>query len=350
MKLSVIVPVYNVEKYLAQCLTSIVDQTYRDLEIIIVDDGSTDNSLQICEGFAANDSRISVIHQINGGVSVARNTGIEVATGDYLTFVDSDDWLDNEMYEKMVEQIKKSPGLDIVMCDSTLFTKNFEIKSTDFIRKGHYSKPQIVSELYPVLLVTEDLGKIPIISACTILIKRDILVSHLIRFDQDLRYGEDYLFMPEVMIHTHSFYYLKGTHYYHYRQYEGSRSKKLQPDWWLNFLDLNKKLKDLLADSTEFDFTRQLKLQLIHSALFLTGAIYNNKDLHTDKKVYLLRKLFNEPELKAAFSNLDFNKQSLALKLVLYLTKRKMALSYLMYRNMVDKIKIKFEKKVVAVL
>lgn len=339
MNLSVVIPVYNVEDYLSQCLASILQQTYRNLEIIIVDDGSTDNSLQICEGFAAKDSRVTVIQQLNGGVSMARNTGIAAATGDYITFVDSDDWLENEMYEKMVEQLKKSPGLDMVMCDSTLFTKDSEIKSTDFIREGYYSKSQIVLELYPVLLVTEDFGKIPIVSVCNCLMKRSNIIEHHILFDPDLRYSEDYLFMADVMIHTTSFYYLKGAHYYHYRQYDESRSKKLQPDWWSNLLDLNKKLKDLLADSKEFDFSRQLKLQMIHSALFLSSAIFNNKGLRLSEKLDLLRKLFKEPQLETAFSNLDLDKQTLPLKVVLYLIKKKMALSYLMYRNMVSKIK-----------
>jgi glycosyltransferase involved in cell wall biosynthesis len=271
---------------------------------------------------------------------VARNTGIEAATGEYLTFVDSDDWLQNEMYEKMVTEINNSSDLDMVMCDSTLFTQDSEMKAADFIRQGYYSKTQIVSELYPVLLVTEDFGKIPIVSVWNCFMKRRVLMHHYIRFDPGLRYGEDYLFMPEVMIHTTSFYYLKGHHLYNYRQYDESRSKKLQPEWWHNFLDLNKKLNDLLADSTEFDFTRQLKLQLIHSALFLTGAIFNNKGLGTGEKLHLLRKLFNEPQLEAAFSNLDFDKQPLPLKVVLYLIKKKMALSYLMYRYMVSTIKI----------
>lgn len=341
MKISVVVPVYNVEKYIEQCLDSIIDQTYRDLQIILVDDGSTDGSAIICDEYAAKDSRISIIHQPNGGVSVARNTGIEAATGDYLTFVDSDDWLESGMYEKMVNQLNNSSGLDMVMCDSTLITKDSEIKSTDFIREGYYSKSQIVSELYPVLLVTEDFGKIPLVSVWNCLMKRSILMHHHIRFDPGLRYGEDYLFMPEILIHTTSFYYLKGTHYYHYRQYEESRSKKLQPDWWHNFLDLNKKLKVLLADSKEFDFTRQLKLQLIHSALFLSSAIFKNKGLRERDKLQLLKNLFNDSELRAAFSNLDIRTQPMLLKVVLFLMKRKMSVNYYIYRNMVSIIKSK---------
>lgn len=339
MKISVIVPVYNVEKYLVQCLDSIVGQTYSDLEIIIVNDGSTDRSPQICDQFAAADQRIRVIHQANAGVSVARNTGIEVATGDYLTFVDSDDWLEADMYMKMRNQLLERPSLDMVMCDSVLITNEHQMKSTDFIRSGYYSKADVLAHLYPVLLVTEDFGKIPVISVWNCLIKRQVLSGKNIRFNADLKYSEDYLFMAALMTQIASFYYLKGEHLYNYRQYEESRSKKLQADWWPTLLHLNKKLSRLLADSKEFDFTRQLKLQLIHSALFLSSAIIDHKGLKTRKKLRLLRKLFTDSELENAFTNLNFDNQSPSLKVVLYLMNRKMALGYLMYRKVVSKLK-----------
>ena len=105
--ISVIVPVYNVEYYLKQCLDSIVNQTYRNLEIILVDDGSTDSSGDICDEYAQIDARIKVIHKENGGVSSARNAALDLCTpgGDLVAFVDSDDWLELNMYETLLEQI-----------------------------------------------------------------------------------------------------------------------------------------------------------------------------------------------------------------------------------------------------
>ena len=313
MKISVIVPVYNVEKYLSQCLTSILNQTYTDLEIIIINDGSTDFSPNICEQFATKDERIRLINQRNGGVSVARNAGIKEATGEFITFVDSDDWLEPTMYEKMFAVINEYPDLEMVMCDATLITNHSKIKSTEIIRSGYYLKSEIVSELYPVLLVTEEFGKIPLISVWNCLIKRRVLNDHRIFFDATLHYGEDYLFMPEVVIHIGSFYYLKEQNLYNYRQYEQSRSKKLQPEWWRNFLYLNNKLRNLLANSKEFNFERQLKLQMLHSALFLTSAIQNYDKLSKKAKLKIFRKLFSDLELLQAFSNLSFYKQSFPL-------------------------------------
>ncbi|MCS2612160.1 glycosyltransferase [Bacteroides fragilis] len=113
--ISIIVPVYNVEAYLHQCLQSILDQTYTNLEIIIVDDGSTDHSPAICDHFAALDARVKVIHKKNGGQSAARNIGLDTASGEYIGFVDSDDWIDNDMYETLYNLISQY-GADISAC------------------------------------------------------------------------------------------------------------------------------------------------------------------------------------------------------------------------------------------
>ena len=103
--ISVIVPVYNVEEYVEKCVLSIINQTYKNLEIILVDDGSTDNSGKICDEIAIKDNRIKVIHKKNGGLSDARNVGIDIAKGDYLGFVDSDDYIDPDMYSILLNNM-----------------------------------------------------------------------------------------------------------------------------------------------------------------------------------------------------------------------------------------------------
>lgn len=113
--ISVIVPVYKVEKYLDKCVQSIVDQTYKNLEIILVDDGSPDNCGAMCDIWAAKDNRIKVIHKANGGLSEARNAGMAVATGDWIAFVDSDDWIDAQMYQCLYEAMKTTDS-DIAAC------------------------------------------------------------------------------------------------------------------------------------------------------------------------------------------------------------------------------------------
>lgn len=121
--ISVIVPVYNVNMYLDKCIQSIVNQSYQQIEIILVDDGSTDNSGEICDRWEAKDSRIKVIHKENGGLASARNTGLDIAVGKYIAFVDSDDYIRNDMYENMIKCMKDNQS-DLVCCGRYRVDKN----------------------------------------------------------------------------------------------------------------------------------------------------------------------------------------------------------------------------------
>ena len=115
--ISIIVPVYNVEAYLNRCVQSIINQTYSHLEIILVDDGSEDNCRYLCDAWADLDNRVKVIHQSNGGLSDARNSGVKAATGEYIAFVDADDWIEPDMYEKLLDRMIVTNS-DIVSCDA----------------------------------------------------------------------------------------------------------------------------------------------------------------------------------------------------------------------------------------
>jgi len=126
--ISIIVPVYNVEQYLDKCMESIVHQTYKNIEIILIDDGSTDNSSEKCDDWAEKDNRIIVIHKENGGVSSARNRGLKEAKGRYIGFVDPDDYIDKDMYRKMYEEIQKD-NIDFVFCDFNVIS--FDKKKKD---------------------------------------------------------------------------------------------------------------------------------------------------------------------------------------------------------------------------
>ena len=131
-KISVIIPIYNVEKYLKRCIESVMNQTYSNLEIILVDDGSPDNCGKICDEYQEKDSRIKVIHKKNGGLSDARNAGIKIATGEIISYIDSDDYIDKDMYEYMLSEMIREDA-DIVICgtkidydDGTTRIKNSE--------------------------------------------------------------------------------------------------------------------------------------------------------------------------------------------------------------------------------
>lgn len=127
---SIIIPVYKVEAYLKECIESVINQTYKNLEIILVDDGSPDNCGQICDKYAYIDNRIKVIHKENGGLSSARNAGLEIATGDYISFIDSDDFMSKDFIEKLHHLCIKN-NVEIAVCDYTKFEDKSKIKEVE---------------------------------------------------------------------------------------------------------------------------------------------------------------------------------------------------------------------------
>lgn len=182
-KISVIVPVYKTEGLLDRCVESIVGQTYKNLEIILVDDGSLDNCPAMCDEWAEKDSRIRVIHKENGGVSSARNAALDIATGDYIGFVDSDDWIEPEMYSSLIQKISES-GKNIALCSYYAV----EISGERYECRCVVDKEVLDKDDYfRFIVLGGDGGYI-----WNRLYDADILKE--VRFDEDIWYSEDLLF------------------------------------------------------------------------------------------------------------------------------------------------------------
>lgn len=142
-KISIIVPIYKSEKYLDRCIESIVNQTYKNLEIILVDDGSPDNCPKICDEYAKKDSRIVVVHKENGGVSSARNAGLDIAKGDYIAFVDSDDYIEKDMYLELLNGIKEKNS-DIAVCNYVEINNNVRVRQNCKYNASYIEKENIL--------------------------------------------------------------------------------------------------------------------------------------------------------------------------------------------------------------
>ena len=199
--LSIIIPVFNTEKYLIDCLESVTGQTYKNLQIICVNDGSTDNSLKILEDYSKKDSRIIIIDQANKGLSGARNSGLEKATGDYIAFLDSDDWVDLDFYEKLYNAIIKN---------------NCEIAAATIIRKREHSQKYRVhyseEKIYTTLEEKFRICKIP--TCCYVwnkLYKSDLIKNR--KFSSGV-YFEDVLWTPEVLKNATKLVTVPNTNHY----------------------------------------------------------------------------------------------------------------------------------------
>lgn len=187
MKISVIIPVYKVEKYLDACVQSVFSQSYTDTEIILIDDGSPDYCPKLCDEYALSDSRVKVVHKPNGGLSDARNAGIRVATGDYLIFLDSDDyWLDTDFLNQLVVEAKATQLPDIVLFRHV----DYYEESNQFVPVSSLDPQRIRycnrNEVFEYLVT----GKLFYMSACLLLIKKDLLLDNQVFFETGLL-GED---------------------------------------------------------------------------------------------------------------------------------------------------------------
>lgn len=204
MLISVIIPVYNAEKYLGKCLDSIVRQDYRELEIIIVDDGSTDGSFSICKEYAANDKRIRLIHQENGGLVKARKSGITAATGDYIGFVDADDHIDTGMYSGLLKVIDKNMP-DMVLFGLKEVYPDHTVLKADKYEKGIYSRDEIVKKIFPSMLSYGnffDFGILPNL-VCK-LIRTGFLQNSSVSVSDSVSVGEDVDATFQLMVQADS--------------------------------------------------------------------------------------------------------------------------------------------------
>lgn len=207
-RISIIVPVYKAESFLHKCVESILNQTERDIELILVDDGSPDRSGEICDDYGLKDSRVRVIHQKNAGVSAARNRGIQEARGAFVGFVDSDDWVMEDMYMTMLSEAGISCA-DIVMCDVLTVYEDGTTQS-DSIPKLPETCNLNSDGLYPELML-EFAG-----SACRCIYKRSLINEKKIQFPEGLKFSEDRIFNIYAMGYANNIRYIKQPFYLRY--------------------------------------------------------------------------------------------------------------------------------------
>ena len=319
-KISVIVPVYNSEQYLDQAIQSILNQTMKELEIILINDGSTDSSLDIANRYKDKDSRIKVLSQKNKGVSSARNYGLSVAKGKYVTFMDSDDYIDREMYECLY-QIAEAHQLDLVISnfeqeiDGRNIVDILDIKSDILIEKK-----QIVTEIMPQFLYHEKLNTV-----CNKLYKKSIIDMFNINFPLNVALGEDRFFNINYFSNIKNLMYINYCGY-HYREVEGSATRNiLEKDYFKRSLEIyNEKLLFDWVEALDKDRIRELKTEKFINNVISYIHIYSNPDSGLSFKIrcQYLKNMINHPEVKQGikiYINKFYSKKSLYEKLMIYL-------------------------------
>ena len=284
--ISVIIPVYNVEKYLHRCLDSVIAQTYQNLEIICVDDGSIDDSGKICDQYAVRDARIKVIHQENQGLSAARNRGLDAAEGEYIAFVDSDDYILEDMYKKMLDKLLNY-NVDLCVCqwqyefsdgrqvvkkkniDPTIYGRKTSLEFASFLYRGNYENGVVVA-------------------AWNKLYRRALLDK--IRFEG--RIHEDDAFNGRIMAKNISVYVMEDQFYVYAQNGDSLTNKPFSANKFF-FLDALAKRRELFKSDA---FIRQ-ETERLYCNMYIEYCLRARKDgvavSHPERYRQIFRKMFS---------------------------------------------------------
>ena len=304
-RLSVIVPIYNTEKYLRECIDSILAQTFADFELILVDDGSTDQSGVICDEYSRLDSRIEVIHQNNGGVTVARKRGVEAAVGEYISFIDSDDWIEPNMYQNMLIEADVNDA-DIVLCDmlAEKQTDSTVLRSSSLT--GLFTSENLNQQIYSNMLFDYSKNAPGLsLNLCNKLFRSAIVKPVFDEFPNEVIYGEDTLGSLMCILRSNRIFIMENCAFYHYRQTDEFLMREQR-------ISLLPRLSNF-AVNTQIQFSQhgfngidQLSGYIAQVSLYCVRQILLfNKEHTMRKKLQIVVDYFNETHIHEMLNNAE---------------------------------------------
>jgi len=318
-KFSVIVPIYKVEAYLCQCIKSVLNQSFKDFELILVDDGSPDNCPMICDEYAGKDNRIKVIHKENGGLVSARIAGAKLAVGDYVCCLDGDDWLHSQYFETLISVIDKyEPD---VVCFGFYYAYEDEtyIKKPLSYKFGYYNRQDIEKNIFPFLLQDVN-GRYFSPNVWGKAFKRDLYVQEQLLIHPQIKIGEDIACTTSCVYRAESIYILPDCLYY-YRQNMAAMTKEKKA-----FDSMGPKLifthQQNRINLDEYDFHEQSYRSTVHLLFNAVVSQFHRKESYflicRDIKTYLNDPVYVEAIQGARFKSLSGRMAHFALKYKLF--------------------------------
>lgn len=294
-KVSVILPVYNAEKYLPATLDSLLKQTYRNLEIIGVNDGSTDASEEIIRRYAQGDSRVVLLSQKNQGVSAARNYGLRRAEGDYLAFLDADDFIDEDTYEKMVETARMNHA-DMVICGFNHYHNETVVPVPSSIKGGLYTEKKLEELRQELVFPTTEHYFHAYLFTC--FVRRDLVEKISLRFDEGLRRSEDYLFLVTLIRNVKRLYVMEERKVY-YRKHPASITHNYLSGYWSMVQDIYLKLK---AQGAPLERLQLMLVARARNAIYLETLAQDS----LSKRYWRARAIVKHPLIREATASIGF--------------------------------------------
>ncbi|MDO5292482.1 MAG: glycosyltransferase family 2 protein [bacterium] len=361
-QLSIIIPVYNVAGYLETCLSSIKKQTWKDFEVIIVDDGSTDESPAICDCFCKEDNRFRVIHKKNEGVSKARNTGIDVATGKYFLFFDSDDFVEPYACEELIKMAEEKKADTVIYGyhrykDGKVWETNYPKFDQDF-----YIGDEIIDQVLPRFIglsnksvnrfIANEEGALFVENPALwrTLVSGELIRDNNIRFNENLKVGEDTIFISEYLsyaercyIHRKCYYYLVTRETSTIYQYELDPVAKLEGK--LRLLDARNELTDRINKQKQVSIDHCWRGTIIMSCMELAFLFSKkNNKLSFRKRYQLFLSYINNKEVKDTIKSFDL-KFRLGIKLIPFeLLKKKLYFLLFLAVSMLQLVHYEFQR------
>lgn len=296
-KISVIVPVYNKKDYLRQCIDSILSQRYGNLELLLVDDESTDGSGEICDQYRDKDKRVKVFHQKNGGPTAAVMTGMREAVGDYYTFIDSDDYISKDMMEKMVECLTGCRG-EIVCCNHVLEKQKETVPVIQPLPPGVYEGARLQEEIKDRLLGRE--YRIIPMSRCMKLCERSVFEGNEKYYDTSLRMGDDFNLIYPALLASSRIVIMEQALFYHYRYVETSIVHAYDPDNAESIARWYSAVEKIIRDQAIPDGEAKLDREYCYMMMFVMKNELRNPDRDYAEKI---RSIFMEPGVRTKILN-----------------------------------------------
>lgn len=305
IKASFIVPVYKVEKYLRECVDSILAQTLESFELLLVDDGSPDNCPEICDEYAEKDSRVRVFHKENGGVSSSRNVGIAGARGKYICFIDSDDFISGDFAQGLFNAAEKY-GADIVQGGISYCSEDGETK---YEEKSRLPLDTVISHSQVCALFDEMSSKCLALYCWRNMFRRDFLINNSIKFDESLKIGEDSVFNEQALLLASIVTAIDSCNYYYRSREDSAMNIKYKKDYdrilnlqWKRKIELYEKYCESPSERFYEDIAKYCIEALLPSLL---KNIYNNP---VKAKYRQAKKVFALEMFKRSFEDFDINK------------------------------------------
>lgn len=332
MLYSIIIPIYNVERYLPECIESVIKQSYKNFELILVDDGSTDKSSAICDKYASLDSRVKVLHKKNEGVAIARKMGTDNAKGEYIAFVDADDFVVQD-YLKRIDEIINLHSVDIIKFGLKRERKNGDvyIKMPQF--NGLFQRKRIESDVFPILIQDEKAGYL---SANLFGVFRSSIIKPFMIANPHAKIGEDSACVIPAITHSNSIFFLNEALYF-YRYNFSSATKNHKVFDWDNPEIVARHISEHI-DINSFDFRQQVSRRVVHDVFNVAVTrFYQKKSFFNICKE--IRKEFNRPFYIECANQAKF-KNNLKAQLMHFCVKKSLKLPIFIF----SKMKICFER------